>query len=77
MGSPAFRGLLERGLALESPFRELKELREFKELKAFEDTGLLSLALKGCLGLAPAELRGLPWRGLALEALELKSPAES
>ena len=66
MGSPAFRGLLERGLALESPFRELKELREFK---AFEDTGLLSLALKGCLGAGACRAERLALEGLGFRGL--------
>lgn len=69
MGSPAFRGLLERGLTLESPFRELKELREFKELKAFEDTGLLSLALKGCLGAGACRAERLALDGLGFRGL--------
>ena len=63
MGSPAFRGLLERGLALESPFRELKEL------KAFEDTGLLSLALKGCLGAGACRAERLALEGLGFRGL--------
>ena len=54
---------------MESPFRELKEFREFKELKAFEDTGLLSLALKGCLGAGACRAERLALDGLGFRGL--------
>ena len=46
-----------------------KELKEFKELKAFEDTGLLSLALKGCLGAGACRAERLALDGLGFRGL--------